>query len=108
LVSEVPSPNGKFYAIAYHLVCKHPDSDQLEINSIEVGIYGVKFNELFNPKRPLSCLRGHYYGTSSDAKISLKWNGDNELVIIGSQPDGEKGLRRSNNDKMVIKYQTAE
>ena len=108
LISEVPSPNGKDKAIAYRLVCKHPDSDQLEINTIEVGIYGAEFKTIFPSNSPFPCEKSYLYGTTANDKISLKWNGDNELIIFGSQPDGEKGLRNKKFGERVIKYQTAE
>lgn len=108
LISEVPSPDGKEKAFAYRRVCKHPDSDQLEINTIEVDVYRDGYTSKFPPNKPLRCEKGNLYSTSYDAKISLKWNGNNELLIIGSQPDGEKGLRSNKFGEITVKYQKAE
>jgi hypothetical protein len=108
LISEVPSPDGKEKAFLYHRVCKHPDSDQLEINTIEADIYGDGYTYKFPPNRQPSCEKGNLYGTGSDSKINLKWNGNNELLIIGSDPDGEKQLRFKKIKGIAVKYQKAE
>lgn len=108
LISEVSSPDGKKRAFVYRRVCKHPDSNQLEINTIEVGRNSQGYTSEFPPNQPPPCEKGYFYGTSADAKISLKWNGNNELLIIGSQPDGEKGLRGNKFGELTVKYQKAE
>ena len=116
LVSQTDRPPGfpgKVYplvtrAAIYRQKCLRESDQTVSEENLFVSLYEEPLKP--NLKLSLECgeLGGDIYKTTVDDRIHLKWLSEKELLIISSQPEGEKKFIRKEYGWVSVKYQQGE